>query len=117
MTVLRIVPNIATNSVDDVRAFYLEMFDLDVAMDFGWITTLTSGETAQTQISIANQGGGGADVPDLSIEVDDVDALYVRSKQLGLKIEYDLKDEPWGVRRFFLCDPTGKLLNILSHIR
>lgn len=116
MTVLRIVSNIATDSVENVRAFYMDMFDLDIAMDFGWITTLTSGETAQSQISIASQGGAETDVPDLSIEVDDVDAVYLRAKQLGHKIEYDLTDEPWGVRRFYLSDPSGKLLNVLSHI-
>lgn len=26
-------------------------------------------------------------------------------------------DEPWGVRRFFVRDPFGRLLNILEHAR
>ncbi|WP_227286375.1 VOC family protein [Boseongicola sp. H5] len=115
MTVKRIVSNIAVTSVDDVRAFYSELFDLDVVMDHGWIATLASGETAPTQISIAIEGGSGTAVPDLSIEVDDVDALYQRAKRLGHKIEYELTNEPWGVRRFYMLDPTGKLLSILAH--
>jgi hypothetical protein len=49
------------------------MFELDVVMDHGWIATLASGETAPTQISNAIEGGSGTAVPDLSIEVDDVD--------------------------------------------
>jgi hypothetical protein len=28
---------------------------------------------------------------------------------------HPLTDEPWGVRRFFVRDPSGKVLNILSH--
>ena len=115
VTVKRIVSNIAASSVEDVRAFYEDLFGLDVVMDHGWIVTVASGETARPQISIASEGGSGTKVPDLSIEVDDVDTVYQRAKKLGHKIDYELTDEPWGVRRFYLSDPTGKLLNVLSH--
>ncbi|QBF30782.1 VOC family protein [Thalassococcus sp. S3] len=115
MTVKRIVSNIAASSVENVRAFYEDLFGLEVVMDHGWIVTVASGETARPQISIATEGGSGTKVPDLSIEVEDVDAVYLRAKALGHPIDYELTDEPWGVRRFYLSDPTGKLLNILSH--
>ncbi len=115
MTVKRIVLDIAADSVDDVRMFYVELFGLETIMDQGWIVTLTSGETAPVQVSIATEGGSGTPVPDASIEVDDVDAVYSRARELGHKIEYELTDELWGVRRFFLYDPAGKLLNVLSH--
>jgi hypothetical protein len=26
-----------------------------------------------------------------------------------------LTDEPWGVRRFFVKDPNGVVVNVLSH--
>ncbi len=115
MTVKRIVSNIAASSVADVQKFYSDLFDMHVVMDHGWIVILASGETATTQVSIATEGGSGTSVPDLSIEVDDVDAVYQKAKILGHHIEYELTDEPWGVRRFYLSDPTGKLLNILAH--
>jgi catechol 2,3-dioxygenase-like lactoylglutathione lyase family enzyme len=54
-------------------------------------------------------------VPDLSIEVDDVDAALDRMKKAGIHIEYGPVDEPWGVRRFYVRDPFGKLVNILAH--
>ena len=41
--------------------------------------------------------------------------VYARAKSSGYDIAYDLTDEPWGVRRFYVRDPVGKLLNILSH--
>jgi uncharacterized glyoxalase superfamily protein PhnB len=91
------------------------MFGLEVVMDHGWIVTMASGQEASVQISIATEGGSGTAVPDLSIEVDDVDAAYARAKALGHEITYDLTDEPWGVRRFYILDPAGKLLNVLSH--
>jgi len=116
MTVKRIVSIIATSSVDDVRKFYAELFHLESLMDMGWIVTLGTGATATTQISILSEGGSGAPVPDLSIEVDDVDAVYARAREMGFKMVHELRDEPWGVRRFFITDPTGKLLNVLSHL-
>ena len=116
MAVRRIVADIATESVEELRSFYADLFDLETVMDQGWIVTLGSGATAPVQISLMSEGGSGAPVPDLSIEVDDVVGVYARAQRLGHEIAYELTDEPWGVRRFFLRDPTGKLLNVLSHL-
>lgn len=115
MTVKRIVANIATSSIPEVQGFYAELFGLTVAMDHGWIATLVSGESAATQISIASEGGSGTPVPDLSIEVDDVDAIHAAAIRRGCDIAYPLTDEPWGVRRFYVRDPAGTLVNVLSH--
>lgn len=115
VVVKRIVSNLAAESVDVVRAFYAELFDLEVAMDLGWIVTLASTEVAAVQLSIATEGGSSTPVPDVSIEVDDVDTVYARAKAGGHKIVYDLTQEPWGVRRFYVADPTGKILNVLQH--
>ncbi|MBB3657524.1 putative enzyme related to lactoylglutathione lyase [Rhizobium sp. BK650] len=115
MTVLRIVPNIATASIEEVRNFYSGLFDLEVVMDHGWIVTLASDLRAIAQIGIATEGGSGTAVPDVSIEVDDVDEVHRRAVAGGHEVLYGPTDEPWGVRRFFIRDPTGKLLNILSH--
>ncbi len=117
MKVLRIVPNVRAASVEDVKRFYAALFDMDVVMDLGWIATLSSGEKAAAQLSIASEGGSGQDVPDISIEVSDVDEAYRRAKGLSATIVYDMTDEPWGVRRFFVVDPTGRVLNVLSHSR
>jgi catechol 2,3-dioxygenase-like lactoylglutathione lyase family enzyme len=54
-------------------------------------------------------------VPELSIEVDDIDAVHGRMIAAGFKVEYGPSDEEWGVRRFFVRDPYGRLVNILSH--
>ena len=59
------------------------------------------------QISFMAQGGSGTPVPDLSIEVDDVDAALDAMKAAGFAIEYGPADEPWGVRRFYVRDPFG----------
>ena len=117
MAVVRITANIDTASIVIVRDFYSNLFWLEIVMDHGWIVTMASPATAAVQISIASEGGSGTPVPDLSIEVDDVDALFTRAESLGHTIVYDLTDEPWGVRRFYVRDPAGKLLNVFAHTK
>lgn len=116
MKVTRIVSNIQTNNVAAARSFYQDILGLDVLMDMGWIVTYGTATEAKLQLSIAIQGGAGTVVPDLSIEVDNVDEAYQKMKDAGFVIEYDIVNEPWGVRRFYVRDPLGKLINILSHL-
>jgi catechol 2,3-dioxygenase-like lactoylglutathione lyase family enzyme len=116
MAVLRIVANIATPNPEKAHAFYNELLGLDLAMDFGWILTFTAQERqVKPQVSVMTEGGSGTPVPDLSIEVDDVDEAHARAIAAGFDVTYGIADEPWGVRRFFVRDPFGKIVNILSH--
>lgn len=115
MTVRRIIANIETRDVAAAKRFYHDVLGLDLLMDHGWIATYGSTETMSVQISFAEQGGSGTPVPDLSIEVDDVEAALQGMKAAGFAIEYGPADEPWGVRRFYVRDPLGRLVNILSH--
>ena len=115
MQVKRVVANFATSDPGRARTFYQEVLGLDLLMDHGWIHTYGSQAKATIQVSFAAEGGSGTPVPDLSIEVDDLDTALARMRMAGFPIEYGPADEPWGVRRFFVRDPFGKLVNILSH--
>ncbi|CAD9218257.1 Lactoylglutathione lyase and related lyases [Burkholderia cenocepacia] len=115
MKVKRIVANVDTRSIDDARRFYQRIFGLDLLMDHGWIATYGNAERMDVQISFASQGGSGTPTPDLSIEVDDVDEALARVRVAGISVEYGPADEPWGVRRFYVRDPFGKLVNVLAH--
>jgi catechol 2,3-dioxygenase-like lactoylglutathione lyase family enzyme len=115
MTVRRIVANIATPDPGRARSFYEGLLGLKIVMDHGWIVTFADDGQAAPQVSFASEGGSGTPVPDLSIEVDDVDGVYASAVAAGFEITYAITDEPWGVRRFFLRDPFGKIVNILSH--
>lgn len=116
MIVKRIVANIATAEPKLAQAFYGDLFGLTLVMDHGWIQTYAAEALmAVPQVSFANEGGSGAPVPDLSIEVDDLDAVLERARAAGHAIVYGPAGEPWGVRRFFLHDPFGRLVNVLAH--
>lgn len=115
MRVLRIVANIPVSDVELARTFYQEVLGLSLLMDHGWIRTYGVPTEMPVQLSFATEGGSNTAVPELSIEVDDVDAACARMSGAGFPMEYGPVDEPWGVRRFFVRDPFGKLVNILSH--
>ena len=115
MKVKRIVPNIAAPDLEKASAFYEEILGLKVLMDLGWIRTYGSGSRMTIQISAMSEGGSGTLVPDISIEVDDLEEALLRARKANVPIEYGPKSEPWGVRRFYVRDPLGKLINILQH--
>ncbi len=76
-----------------------------------------AGSRMTTQVSFAVEGGSGTPVPDLSVEVDDLDEALARVRAAGIAIEYGPAHEPWGVRRFFVRDPFGRRVNLLQHDR
>ncbi|MFE0555772.1 MULTISPECIES: VOC family protein [Paenibacillus] len=116
MGVKRIVANVATKDIAAAKTFYQDVLGLDMLMDHGWLTTYGSQERMSIQISFASEGGSGTPVPDLSIEVDELEAVLDAMRRADFSIEYGPVDEPWGVRRFFVRDPFGKLVNILMHL-
>lgn len=115
MKVRRIVSNTAASDISKAAGFYRDILGLDLIMDHGWFQTYGSDEKMRVQIGFGSEGGSGTPVPDLSIEVDDLDAALERVKEANIPVEYGPVSEPWGVRRFYVRDPFGKLINILQH--
>jgi len=115
MKVRRIVANIAAEDPAEAARFYRDILGLEPLMDLGWIVTCGNGEPMPVQMSVMSEGGSGTPVPDLSIEVDDLDEVLARLDAAGVALAYGPADEPWGVRRVFVRDPFGRLLNILVH--
>ena len=115
MSVLRIVPNLRTQDPGALAAFYRDLFGLDVVMDHGWIATVAADTRMVPQLSLAREGGAGTEVPDISIEVDDIEHVHAQALGGGYDIVHPLRQEAWGVRRFFVRDPDGHVVNVLSH--
>jgi catechol 2,3-dioxygenase-like lactoylglutathione lyase family enzyme len=116
MKVKRIVDDVAAPDPSAAKRFYQDIFGLETLMDMGWIATYGSSQSMRVQINFMTEGGSDTPVPDLSIEVDDLDAALARVEKARIPIEYGPANEPWGVRRFFVRDPFGKLVNILVHV-
>ncbi len=96
-------------------AFYADVVGLEVVMDMGWIVTLAAPDNPAAQLSLMREDATAPVQPDVSIEVGDVDAAFAAAQHRGAEIVHPLTDEPWGVRRFFVRDPDGKVVNVLSH--
>ncbi len=116
MVVKRVVANFATTDLERARLFYQDILGLDLLMDHGWIRTYGSDTKMTVQVSFACEGGSGTPVPDLSIEVDDLDGVYRQMKDAGFAIEYGPVNEPWGIRRFYVRDPFDRLINMSVHV-
>src|ERR1700722_20820698 len=114
MNISRVVTDIRSKQMDESRAFYVDFLGFNIAMDMGFITTFVSPTNPTSQINVLHDDGSSALLPNVSIEVEDVDKVYVDAKARGLEIAYPLTDEPWGVRRFLWVDPRGTILNIMS---
>ncbi|HEU4658883.1 MAG TPA: VOC family protein [Capillimicrobium sp.] len=113
MTISRAVPNIRSDRPAETRDFFVELLGFEVAMDLGWVATVASPTTRSAQVTIVGNDDPAA--PGISVEVDDVDAVHAKAVARGDEIVYPLRDEEWGVRRFMLREPSGTVVNVLSH--
>ena len=116
MKVQRIVANIRAADPGLAEQFYGDILGLELLMDMNWIRTYGNKTRMSIQVSFMSEGGSGTPVPDLSIEVDNLNIAFSKFKEGGFVIEYGPVVEPWGVRRFFVRDPFGRLVNVLSHV-
>jgi len=116
MDIRRIVMDIHSDQFDENRHFYADLIGLELGMDLGWIMTFGSPSNPTVQLTVINQDQTAPVNPNLTIEVDDVKTVYGNAIKMGFKIVHPLTDEPWGVRRFFVVDPNGLVINVMSHI-
>jgi catechol 2,3-dioxygenase-like lactoylglutathione lyase family enzyme len=113
VTITRAVPNIRSDRPAETRRFFVDLLGFEVAMDLGWVVTVASPTNPSAQVTIIGNDDPAA--PGISVEVEDVDAVHARAMERGFEIAYPLRDEEWGVRRFMLREPSGTIVNVLSH--
>jgi catechol 2,3-dioxygenase-like lactoylglutathione lyase family enzyme len=117
MRIKRIHPYVESANPAVARDFYVGVFDLDVAMEEP-VVGLLSPQAPSAQLIITPRE---TEMPraDFGIDVGDgaaVDVAHERACAKGMRIVYPLTNEPWGVRRFFVEDPDGHIVNVLAHL-
>jgi catechol 2,3-dioxygenase-like lactoylglutathione lyase family enzyme len=110
-----VVPDLAGASIAEATDFYTRVLGMRVVMDQGWIVTLADPQRPDVQVSLMTHDATAPVVPAASIEVDDVEAAFRAAVAAGAEIVHALTTEPWGVTRFFVKDPNGNVINVLSH--
>lgn len=113
MTIRRAMPDIESEAMEESRDFY-GLLGFEEVMNLGWVMTLASPSNPTAQVTFISHDKSAPVVPDMSVEVEDVDAVYAAVRESGAEIVHPLQDEEWGVRRFFVRDPNGKVINVLS---
>ncbi len=113
MTIGRAVPNIKSDRPAETLDFFVGLLGFEPVMDLGWVVTVASPTNPSAQVTIIGNDDPAA--PGISVGVDDVDAVHATALERGLEIAYPLRDEEWGVRRFMLREPSGTMVNVVSH--
>jgi len=120
VTIRRAIPNMTVDDLAKSREFYAGFLGFDVAMDEPGFTMFASPSNRTAQITLADRNTPGLDrgvrQAQISVEVEDVDTLHAEAVRRGLDIVYPLTDEPWGIRRFFVRDPDGTVINVAMHL-
>lgn len=112
----RIVPYADGDDIDASRDFYVGFLGLEVVME-NPVLGLRATDNPTAQILIPPRGMEDPE-PRFGVDVGDpaaVDAAYADAQRRGLRVVYPLTDEPWDVRRFFVEDPSGTVVNVLAH--
>jgi catechol 2,3-dioxygenase-like lactoylglutathione lyase family enzyme len=117
MAVRRIVAYAGGHELSASRDFYVEVLGMQVAMEDP-VLDLQSPDNPTAEVIV---GAEELQDPNPSFGVDvgepaAVDAAHDEVIRRGLRVVYPLTDEPWGVRRFFVEDPGGTIVNVLAHI-
>lgn len=112
------MPMVRSRDLAASRQLYIDLLGFEVAMDEPGFLMLRSPSNPTTQLILISEAAAdqAARAVDISIEVADVDEAYTRAQERGIPIVYQLTDEPWGIRRFFLQDPDGLVINVASHV-
>jgi catechol 2,3-dioxygenase-like lactoylglutathione lyase family enzyme len=118
MAVRRIVAYAGGAEVAASRDFYVEVLGMRVAMEDPVLDLQAPGDPA-AEVIVGAQEMQDAQ-PSFGVDVGEptaVDAAHAEAVRRGLRVVYPLTNEPWGVRRFFVEDPGGTIVNVLAHIR
>ena len=117
MGVSRIVAYAGGHELRASRDFYVEVLGMQVAMEDP-VLDLQSPDNPTAEVIVGAQEMQDPK-PSFGVDVGEpaaVDAAHAEVVRRGLRVVYPLTDEPWGVRRFFVEDPGGTIVNVLAHI-
>lgn len=117
-------PDICSSDLPASKKFYETLLGLTTVFELDWYIQMQSPTDANLQIAFVSRHHDS--VPKefrlkpqgvvVTIEMDDVDAVYQRAQSSKLPIVQALKDEPWGQRHFMTRDPNNLLVDLVQMI-
>lgn len=113
-----------TEKIEETKTFYTEILGFSITFENDFYLLLnTPNHSAHLSFLLPNHPtqqpifqpayvGYGAY---LTIEVDDVDAVYRMVQEKHIEISIPIRDEPWGDRHFAIVDPNGLGIDIVTY--
>lgn len=119
-----VFPTICAGSVAETARFYRRLFGFETVFEVDWYVQLQAPGQPATQIGVVARTHGSVPTRHqrppagvlISIEVDDVDGVYLRSRAAGHPAVLSLRDEEWGQRHFITLDPAGTMVDVITPI-
>ncbi|MCU0418029.1 MAG: VOC family protein [Cyclobacteriaceae bacterium] len=121
---MKLNAGIATAKLAESKDFYTRVLGFGVSFENDFYLLLhTPDGRAQISFLLPNHASqqpvfkpayGGQGMY-LTIEVEDVDAMFARLKALGTPLAFDVRTERWGDRHFGLVDPNGIAIDIVTY--
>lgn len=121
---MKLNAGVVTQNLEATKVFYQDVLDFGVTFENDFYLLLhTPNQQAEISFLLPNhpsqkpmfqapfQGEGMY----LTIEVEDVDAMYEDLKAKGVEIKIDIRDEVWGDRHFAIQDPNGIGIDIVTY--
>ncbi len=123
---MKLNAGIITEKLTETKEFYTKVLDFGVTFENEFYLLMhTPNHQAEISFLLPNHptqkpifqkpfAGNGMY---LTIEVDDVDKVYTEIKEKGIKIEIDIRNEPWGDRHFAIVDPNGIGVDVVTYTK
>ena len=123
-TSMKLNAGIVTHKLSETKDFYTRILDFGVSFENEFylllhtpnrqaeLSFLQTKHPSQAPMFQSPYGGQGMY---LTIEVEDVDALYEQVKARGGEVALELRDEPWVDRHFAIVDPNGIGIDLVKY--
>ena len=111
-----VTANLPVADIDAARNFYSDYLGLNVEnLNLGWVARFQTPDGGAC-VQVVTRDATSPQDSVLSVHVGhDVEEAYAEAQRRGYEIVHPLTTEPWGIRRFFVRDPDGNIINIVSH--
>lgn len=121
-----VYPVFITNDLKASKEFYSIWFNMQIVFESGFFVLLVTPGEKSCSIAFLSEVHPSSPPSSpamnaqagvfLTLQVADAQSDFERLKKAGLKIRYELKDEPWGQLRFGVIDPNGMYVDVVQQI-
>ncbi len=120
----RIFTNICTNNLEASKTFYVDILSFKVNYDSDWFVHLVSVENEALELGLIQSDheilppelGKQHSGAYITVVVDDVNVVFEKAKNMGIKIIEPPTPTFYGQNRMLISDPNGFIIDVSSSL-